>query len=98
MPPREQLERLERLARNLGLVVRYDSFETTLGERGGTCLLRGEKTCVLDSSLSVGEKILRLAEAIAPYNIEAIFLPPNLRDLIRRRRIAQREANNALGN
>ncbi len=78
---------LQRLAARIGLAVRADAFDLKVIEgRGGLCWLRGRPTVVMDARLPLLDKIGVLAEALARFDLEAIYVPPFLRAKIRARR------------
>ncbi len=80
MIPVEVLRELEKLAARLGIDVRFDSLDARVIEkRGGLCVLRGKSVIVIDSTLPLLDKIGVLSEALAMFDLEAIFVPPVLR-------------------
>jgi len=86
--PAEVLRELVKLAGRLGIVVRFEAFDPGLVRvgiipgRGGLCRLRGVSTVVVDAGLPVLDKVGILAEAIAAFDVEAIYLPPAIRQHI----------------
>ena len=89
LPPGSEaiLVELQRLAGRMGLAVRAESFDLKVIEgRGGLCWLRGQPTVVMDARLPLLDKIGVLAEALAAFDLEAIYVPPFLRAKIRARR------------
>jgi hypothetical protein len=87
--PPEILAELEKLANRLGVAVRFDAFEGAgsgkIG-KGGLCRLRGAPFIVIDGALPILDKIGILSDALATFDLEAIYLPPVLRARIERRR------------
>jgi hypothetical protein len=77
--PTEILAELEMLAGRLGVVVRFDAFDAKLASKGGLCRLRGSPFVVIDGGLPILDKIGILSEALAMFDLEAIYLPPILR-------------------
>ncbi len=83
------LAELQRLAKRIGLAVRAESFDLKVIEgRGGLCWLRGQPIVVMDARLPLLDKIGVLAEALAAFDLEALYVPPFLRAKIRARRRA----------
>jgi hypothetical protein len=81
------LSELESLAARIGIAIRAEAFDTRVIERsGGLCLLRGKPVVVLDAHAPVADKIAVLADALAAFDLEAIYVPPLLRARIHRRR------------
>lgn len=85
--PPEILTELEKLALRLGVPVRYEIFVLPGVKRdphaphlrGGLCRLRGELLIVVDQEAPMLDKIGVLSEALARFDLEAIFVPPILR-------------------
>ncbi len=77
------LAQLEALALRLGLVVRVESFhEEIFQSRGGLCRVRGRPTVLVNSAHSRGDRIRTLAEALSAFDLDAIYLPPLVRERI----------------
>jgi hypothetical protein len=88
--PAEILSELEKLALRLGVHVRFEAFDARSAAKGGLCRLRGEPLIVLDVGLPVLDKIGILSDALARFDLEAIYLPPVLRSRFERRRRSTR--------
>jgi hypothetical protein len=90
--PPEILAALAKLASRLGVVVRFDAFDpklagaTTGASKGGLCRVRGASFIVIDGGLPIMDKIGVLSEALATFDLQAIYVPPVLRTGIERRR------------
>jgi hypothetical protein len=83
--PREILRELETLAGRLGVAVRFDVFEAKPSKgRGGLCRVRGKPMILVDAGLSEQDKIAVMAEALARFDLEAMYVPPALRARIER--------------
>ena len=85
MSPSELVSALEALAARLGIPVRYDVFDRGLSKgrtSGGLCRLRGQPLIVLDASLGPRDHVATLAEALATFDLDAIYLPPLVRATI----------------
>jgi hypothetical protein len=84
----EVLRELEKLAQRLGVAVRFESFDVRVIEgKGGLCWIRGVPTVLLDSGASLLDKIGVLADALRVFDIEAIYVPPVLRQRLTRRAV-----------
>ena len=85
MTPAEVLRELEKLAARLGIVVRFEPFDPrVIDGRGGLCWLHGNPMVVVEAKLPVLDKIGVLAEALSTFDVEAIYLPPALRQRLAR--------------
>ena len=84
--PPEILLELEKLALRLGVPVRFEPFDLRTAGKGGLCRLHGMPLIVVDVGLPVLDKIGVLSEALASFDLEAIYLPPVLRARIDRHR------------
>jgi hypothetical protein len=74
---------LERAAEHLGIPVRYAEVATDeLTGRGGLCVVRGERRLIIERSLSDREKARLLAHGLAQLEVDAIYLPPAVREAI----------------
>ena len=85
MQPSELVSALEALAARLGIPVRYDVFDRRLSKgrsAGGLCRLRGQPIIVLDADLGPREHVSTLAQALATFDLDAIYLPPLVRATI----------------
>jgi hypothetical protein len=82
----EILAELEKLANRLGVIVRFDSFDAKSVAKGGLCRVHGSSLIVIDAGLPVMDKIGILSDALATFDLEAIYLPPVLRARLERRR------------
>jgi len=91
----EILAELEKLAKRLGVAVRFEPFDAkNIGKGGGLCRLHGASCVVIDARLPVLEKIGILSEALSTFDLQAIYLPPVLRARLERR--AQRATGRVL--
>lgn len=83
MHPEELLSRLEGLAAQLNIPVRYASLATEeLAGRGGLCVLRGERRIIIERTLGYREKARLLATGLAHFDLEGVFLLPAVREAI----------------
>ena len=81
------VEEFEKLAENLGIQIRYEPIrqdEDFVRVVGGLCLLRGKYVVIIDSKAAMGEKIRTLAEALAHFDLDQIYIKPALRELLER--------------
>jgi hypothetical protein len=86
--PAEILAELERLANRLGVAVRFDVFDAKLASasKGGLCRVHGEQLIVIEGGLPILDKIGVLSDALATFDLAAIYLPPILRSRLERNR------------
>jgi hypothetical protein len=74
---------LEQLAKSLGIPVRYAQVSTDeFPGRGGLCVLRGERRIIIERSLGDRDKARLLAQGLAQFNCEGVFLLPAVREMI----------------
>ena len=78
------LGELERLARRLGLEVRFEAFDPKSTRRGGLCTLRGSPVVLVDAHATTLDKVGVLCDALARFDIEVMYVPPVLRARIQR--------------
>lgn len=81
------LVRLEVLAEQLGVPVRYAGIATeeSAGE-GGACTLRGHRSIIIERTLPPRRKAELLARALADFDLEGVFVLPAVREMLDRAR------------
>ena len=83
MTAAELLSRLEGLAEQLEIPIRYAGLATEeLPGRGGLCVLRGERRIIIERTLGSGEKARLLAKGLAQFDLEGVFVLPAVRQAI----------------
>jgi hypothetical protein len=79
----ELLSRLEGLAEQLRIPVRYAALDTEeFSGRGGLCVLRGERRIIIERTLGYREKARLLAMGLAQFDLDAVFVLPAVRQAI----------------
>jgi hypothetical protein len=80
-------EELKELARRLGVRVREEVLLREVGYRvrSGGCRVHGEDVIFLDRNSTPGERVDVLVDALAPREVETVYLSPALRRLFERR-------------
>jgi len=77
------LNQLEELAEGLGVKIRYDKI---LKEgsffSGGLCRIKGEEMIIINSKVSVEDKIDILAKALMSFDLSQVFIKPALREFL----------------
>jgi len=83
MLDRELLSKLEALAEQLEIPVRYANLATEeLAGRGGLCVLRGERQIIIERTLGDRDKARLLATGLTQFDLEGVFLLPAVRQAI----------------
>jgi hypothetical protein len=83
MTAEELLSRLEGLAEQLEIPIRYASLATEeYPGRGGLCVLRGQRRIIVERTLGCREKVRLLARGLAQFDLEGVFLLPAVRQAI----------------
>jgi hypothetical protein len=85
MKPEQMTEALEAAASQLGVRVRYDALSGALAS-GGLCKVKGEWLVIIDKKASPAERATILAEALASFDTDQVFLPPKVRELVQQHR------------
>jgi hypothetical protein len=84
------LSLLEDTCLRLGVSVRYERLEgTDTPIQDGFCRIKGQDFVFIDRRRTVGEKIRVLVEAVGRMDVEAAYLPPVVRELIKETRARQ---------
>jgi hypothetical protein len=84
---------LLRAAKNLGVWIRVERFETPPAAGGGSCVLRGEPLILLDARAPLLERIVVLARAISELDSEALFMTPAAREAVEAMRASARRTS-----
>jgi UDP-N-acetylmuramate dehydrogenase len=82
MEPGRLLNELFSAARKLGLRVRVEAFDTPSLGGGGLCWVYGRQLVLLDENASQVEQAAALAEALAAFDTEPIYMAPEARGAI----------------
>ncbi len=86
MSPGEALRELERLARRMGIDVRFDAFDDDTKGHGGLCTVRGKPQIVVNEAAPVLDQVAVLETALSRLDLDEVFAPPLLRARVERRR------------
>lgn len=77
------LNQLEELTEGLGIKIRYDKI---LKEgsffSGGLCKIKGEDVIIINSRVSIEDKIDILAGALTSFDLSNVFIKPALREFL----------------
>ncbi len=97
MKSQQMTEALEAAATQLGVRVRYESLGSVgASSGGGLCRIKGKWHVIIDKKTAAPERAAMLADALAAFDTEAVFLAPQVRELVHARREALRLASAAL--
>lgn len=72
------LNDLKQIASDLGAKVRYERGDF----QGGYCIVKADKTIVINKLSSLQKKIIILTTALKELGVNEIYLPPKLREVI----------------
>ncbi len=78
MPRPIALSDLEEIAAKLAIPIRYEKGEM----RGGLCRLRDRWQIIINAELADEEKADVLAESLAQMDLDAVFIPPRIRQAL----------------
>jgi hypothetical protein len=79
------IEQLEELAETFGIQIRYESInldEESIYVTGGLCELRGISLIIINSRLTMKEKIQTLAKALRHFDLDQVYIRPAIRELL----------------
>jgi len=69
----------------MGVAVRFEGLDLEdIRGKGGRCRVREKEIIIIDTGLSLSEKIDILVEELSRFPCEGIYLPPNVREAIER--------------
>ena len=81
MKSEQMLAELEGAADKLGVRVCYETLAADVGP-GGLCKVKGEWRAIIDRRAPSSEKVALLAQALSQFDLDAVFLSPEVRDII----------------
>jgi hypothetical protein len=88
----EILQHLEDVAERLHVKVCYENLKKSkVTLKSGLCRVRNENRIIVDSAITLSEKIDIFVESLAEFNLEEIYIPPAIRKLLERK--AKRSAS-----
>ena len=77
------LQHLEGIAEKLALKVNYQNLRKLgIYSRGGLYRLKEEQVVLIETSLTLSEKIDTLADALSRFNLDDVSMPPLVRKVI----------------
>ena len=79
-------ETLEQAAAQLGIRVRYETMTGDTAGGGGLCKVKGEWCVLVDRKTPPAERAALLIEALAGFDTDGVFLPPQLREALAAKR------------
>jgi len=82
MKPEQMTEALEQAATQLGVQVRYDTMTGGAAGGGGLCKVKGAWWVIIDRKMPPAERAAMLIEALAGFDTDAVFLPPQVREAL----------------
>jgi hypothetical protein len=86
MKPEQITETLEQAAAHLGIRVRYETMTGDTAGGGGLCKVKGQWCVIVDRKTPAAERAALLIEALAGFDTDEVFLPPQLREAIAAKR------------
>ncbi len=82
MKPEAMLELLEGVASQLSIKVSYETLQASVGY-GGLCRVKGEYRVIIDKRAVADERVTTLANALAGFDLEPLYMPKPVRALLR---------------
>lgn len=78
----QMTEALEQAAAHLGVHVRYETMTGETSGAGGLCKVKGQWCVIIDRKTPPADRAALLIEALAGFDTEGIYLPPEVRDAL----------------
>jgi hypothetical protein len=88
MKPEQITEALEQAAAHVGVRVRYETMTGETAGGGGLCKIKGEWCVIIDRKTPPSDRAAVLVEALAGFDTDAVYLPPEIREAIQAKRKA----------
>jgi len=82
MDDHSTLSLLEELADKLDIPIRYEIIKDELTGPGGLCRIQGKFILIINSNVTVKEKIQIMTEALRRFDLGNIYVRPALRKLL----------------
>ena len=83
MDPLSRFEDLKKVADKLSIDIVTDSlFDPEIMIQSGYCKVQGKNIIILDELLSIEEKNAVILRTLKKFNMEAVYLPPWIREHI----------------
>ncbi len=79
----DTLRELEAVADKKGIRVNYEALGGELGA-GGLCKVKGQYRVIIDKRATPGERVTVLAQSLAGFALDDVFVAPEVRELIQR--------------
>lgn len=79
----QQLQELERLAKQLDVKVSFEPATGLMAGTGGLCRVRGSYRLIVDRRLKPGARAQVLLEALSRFDTDKLDVPDDLRGLLR---------------
>ena len=77
------LSQLEELAEKLGILVRDENINSEeSSSAGGLCFIEGKYILILNSKVTVKEKIQVMIKALQQFDLSGIYIKPVIRELL----------------
>jgi hypothetical protein len=90
MKPEQITDALEQAAAQMGIRVRYEAMTGDSAGAGGLCKIRGEWAVIIDRKATPSDRAAMLVEALVEFDLDAIYLPPEIRQVLNQRRATTR--------
>ncbi len=88
MKPEQITDALEQAAAQMGVSVRYEAMTGDSAGAGGLCKIRGEWTVIMDRKATPSDRAAMLVEALSEFDVDTVYLPPEIRQVLNKRRAA----------
>ncbi len=85
MRPEQIYQELKDLAEKLDVTVSEQNFRTSgIPVKSGFCIIKGKMHCIIDKNINLHKKVGVLAETLAGFPHENLYLVPAVRDILKR--------------
>ncbi len=90
MKSEQILEELEKAADKVGVRVSYETLGGDVVGQGGLCKVKGQWRVIIDRHASANEKVSLLATALSGFDLEPVFLSPEVREIVQKKQELRR--------
>jgi hypothetical protein len=81
----DMMDQLEELIEGFGVQIRYEAMkqdEDSVNVAGGLCLLRGEYVLIINSKVTIRDKIRALGMALKQFDHDQVYIRPVIREFL----------------
>ncbi|MGM0597044.1 MAG: hypothetical protein ACQES9_08410 [Myxococcota bacterium] len=80
------LEELETISEKLEIDLHYEKIKSLYPRKGGVCKIKQKYRIIIEPGINLSEKTAILSENLSLFNLDKIFIPPGIRQILQKSR------------